>query len=501
MTLRRRPQAIVNVLLSASIIFYSVWEPVYLVLLSASIGTNYWLSQSMAPGTGTDRSRLKKLWAGIILNLVTLSYYKYAPIALGAFSWLSGQDLAVPSILLPLAISFFTLQQIAYLVDVYEGMVKPANDFKKFFLFVSFFPQLIAGPIVHMREIAPQLEWENQLKVSARFRAAGMLLFAMGLAKKVLIADQIQVYADLAYDAAAAGEIVTFVPAWCSALLYTFGLYFDFSGYSDMAVGLGMMFGVAIPFNFLSPYRATSIIQFWQRWHITLTQFITTYVYSSILRRLAKITFTKAMLVTSFSFLLVGLWHGPRWTYVIFGVLQGMLLVINHSWNRAKRTYKIKYNTSGFVPVFLGTFATFITVNICFVFFRADDVDAAFNLLKGMAGLNGATLNEYFMGRLGVLGVALEWLGLENTVAATRFFAGFREFYWIVLASLVVFTMPNSREVVDAFQKGNYDSWRYLGRFLAPKYESAVLGFTTGVMLILSLLGFTGVQEFIYFQF
>jgi alginate O-acetyltransferase complex protein AlgI len=502
LVLKSRPEQIVNVLLLASICFYAAWQPLYLILLTASIGFNHRLSQQLGPKSDTPtQSRIRRLWFGVGVNLLALCYYKYTPAVTGAYSWLSGNELPVPDIVLPLAISFFTLQQIAYLVDVYEGICPPEKNFRKFYLFVSFFPQLIAGPIVHLRDVIKQLEWKNQVAVQAKFRATGLFLFSIGLAKKVIIADQIQVYADLAYNAAAAGNTIGFVPAWSSSLLYTFGLYFDFSGYSDMAVGLAMVFGISIPFNFLSPYQATSIIQFWQRWHITLTQFITTYIYTATLRRLSKITFSRAMLVTTFSFMLVGLWHGPRWTYVIFGVLQGGLLVINHSWNRMKRHIKIRQKIPKPITHWAGLGLTFITVNICFVFFRADDTSAALLMLEGMAGLNGTELNEMYLTKLGPIGSLLEALGITSTTNPTLYFAGLREFYWLALLGITCWYLPNSKKIIEFVNSpAAVSPFQRTGK-IQHKLYSVTSGLITGILLTVALLSFTGVKEFIYFQF
>jgi alginate O-acetyltransferase complex protein AlgI len=267
------PSAAFGWLVLCSLFFYGWWNPPYLVLLCASIVLNYWLGSLL-------RNRHSKLvlYFGIALNLGAIAYYKYAGFFAETANTLLGTDYAVEKLLLPLGISFFTFQQITYLVESYRRTTVPHN-LTEYALFVSFFPQLIAGPIVHESQILPQFRNPAIFKFSYTNLALGLTIFAIGLGKKVLIADRLGFYASPVFAAAAAGEPLSAGRAWAGVLSYCMQLYFDFSGYSDMAIGLGLLFGIAIPLNFFSPYKATSIIEFWRRWHITLSHFLRDYLY------------------------------------------------------------------------------------------------------------------------------------------------------------------------------------------------------------------------------
>ncbi len=315
-------------LVLASLFFYAFWNAAYLWLLVPSIVINYGLGRALdAHPAGLSKKLLLAL--GVGANLAVLLYFKYAGFLVANIDLLFGSGLALGSIVLPLGVSFITFQKIAYLVDAYRGRARDPS-FIRFALFVSFFPQLIAGPIVHHAEIMPQLQPAHLKGVRAASVAAGLALFAFGMLKKVVLADGIAPTANLAFGDAAQGIEPGFSAAWAGALAYTLQLYFDFSGYSDMACGLALLFGVRLPANFYSPYKARSIIDFWRRWHITLSRFLRDYLYIPLggnrrgpTRRYVNILLTMT---------LGGLWHGAGWTFVLWGLYHGVLLLVNHAW-------------------------------------------------------------------------------------------------------------------------------------------------------------------------
>ena len=398
-------------LVAASLFFYARWRIAYLPLLLGSIITNYTLVSLLIRG----HKKKLWLWLGLAFNVGLLGYFKYADFFIGNLNAVSGSEFNLMRIVLPLGISFFTLQQIAYLVDVYEGLVKKQN-FVDYALFVSFFPQLIAGPIVHHKEMMPQFSKLRNHVFNYRNASRGLLVFAIGLFKKVIIADTFSVWASAGFDEASS---LTFFAAWTTSLCYTLQLYFDFSGYTDMALGAALMFNIKLPHNFRSPYKATNIIDYWNRWHLTLTRFITTYVYTPIVRAMGRMTFNKAMLATLVTMFISGLWHGAAWTFVIWGTMHGVAIVCAHTWKKSKRK----------MPTALAWFITFNFVNVALVVFRAREFADAVKVLRGMAGLSGFE-------------VTLPLAAIDGS-------------YWtvalIVAALVVVLTTRNSLEIRDRF--------------------------------------------------
>ncbi|MGR9037820.1 MAG: MBOAT family O-acyltransferase, partial [Gammaproteobacteria bacterium] len=315
-------------LVGASLFFYAWWNPAYLGLMLGSILFNYAIGISLSSDEFKS-SRKGILIIGITANLALLVYYKYANFFVDNLNALFGRFLYLDTVILPLAISFFTFQQIAYLVDTYKGETKELN-FLHYCLFVTFFPQLIAGPIVHHREMLPQFERDSLYSINVKRHAVGYTIFAFGLFKKLVLADGIAAYAIPAFQAADAGIQLTLFEAWTGALAYTFQLYFDFSGYSDMAIGLAMMFGIRLPLNFNSPYKATNIIEFWRRWHMTLSRFMRDYIYIPLGGN--KKGLVGRHLNLMITMLLGGLWHGAGWNFMFWGGLHGFYLIANHFW-------------------------------------------------------------------------------------------------------------------------------------------------------------------------
>lgn len=364
-------------LVLASLFFYSYWNVKYLPLLLASIGLNYLISGYIlryrkAKMKGAAQ---KAFWLGIVFNAGLLGFYKYTDFFIENLDLL-GANLPLLHIILPLGISFFTITQMVFLVDCYEGVAKERNLID-YALFVSFFPHLLAGPILYHKSMMKQFADEKLRWVDWENMARGFVLFVIGLAKKVIIADSFVKYVGIGYDNDT--STLTFFDAWLTALCYMTQLFFDFSGYSDMAVGLARMMNIKIPINFNSPYRAYGIIDFWSRFHMSLTTTITNYLYTPMVMNCKKITFPKAMLATFSAMFIAGIWHGAGWTFVVFGAIHGMGLVVNHVWK--------KFHFWMWRP--LGYALTLLTVLIGDVFFRAKSIGDALNMLTAMTGANG----------------------------------------------------------------------------------------------------------------
>ena len=368
--LGRRASLAVGVLVAASLFFYAWWNPIYLPLILGSIGFNF------AVGRGLHgRPRQRSLLAvGIAANLLLLGVFKYTDFALRNLADLTGLPLALPHIVLPLGISFFTFTQIAYLVDVHRGRAMEPS-LLNYALFVSFFPHLIAGPILHHSEMMPQFASTSNKQPQSFHIAAGLFLLAIGLIKKVCIADPLAPIVAAGFDHP---ENLSALSAWLSVVAYTLELYFDFSGYTDMALGAARMFNIQMPVNFDSPYHSTDIREFWRRWHMTLSRFLREYLYIPFGgNRHGEARTAVNVLAT---FLLGGLWHGAAWTFVAWGAMHGAGLVCLRAWER----------TGLRLPRAIAWALTFVFVMIAWVFFRASSLGAAATMLGAMAGMNAS---------------------------------------------------------------------------------------------------------------
>src|SRR5947209_594861 len=457
-------------LLAASMVFYAWWSPNFLLLLIASMLANYYIGYAIQRTSGRMRNPL--LFLGIAGNLGLLAYFKYADFFLDTLNTVTKSDLPLLHIILPLGISFFTFQKIAYLADIHARHVR-TRRLADFALFVFFCPQLIAGPIVHHSEVMPQfrllgaeeahdpqksraLAWENT--------AVGLTIFLIGLVKKVVIADQIARYVSPIYALASHEPVIGFVLAWQAALGYTVQLYFDFSGYSDMAIGLARLFGVRLPANFNSPYAARSIIDFWRRWHITLSRFLRDYVYIPLggnrhgpARRYLNLMLTM---------ILGGFWHGAGWTFILWGTLHGLYLLVAHAWESFARVR---------IPPPFAWGLTLIAVIVAWVIFRAPDLRSAGVILAGLTGMQG----------------------LHHPAAQAA------ETPAIVLISLALLgaaaILPNTQQIMRAYRP-------VLGPIppsnicvhLHPAIRFAALG---GVAAVAIMLLSWETSEFLYFQF
>ena len=375
-------------LIGASLVFYGLWNPAYLGLILGSVLFNFTLGKMMSKNVKLRTNYV--IAFGVAINLGILGYFKYTNFFIDNVNSLFSTEFHVNQIILPLAISFFTFQQIAYLVESYRGRT---GDYKflHYFLFVTFFPQLIAGPIVYHKETLPQFAKDTISRFKYENLAVGMSLFLLGLFKKVVIADTSAMYVSPYFDVAEGGGALTFVEGWVGALAYTFQLYFDFSGLSDMAIGLARMFGIIFPINFNSPYKVYNIIDFWQTWHITLSRFLRDYIFFPLSRsRKGTVNRYINLFITM---LLGGLWHGAGWTFVIWGGLHGLYLNINHGWRAIKPKFNLPFKLPSVVSNNLSWLVTFVAVIVAWVFFRAPTIQSAFHVLGAMFGFNGFSLS------------------------------------------------------------------------------------------------------------
>jgi len=456
-------------LVFTSLFFYSWWNIMYLPLILISILFNYTITNTMIEYDKSRRKYFSKkslLHAGLLFNIGLLVYFKYMDFFISNTNTISGSDIELLHLALPLAISFFTLQQIAFLIDSYEGLVKEKN-FLDYTIFVTFFPQLIAGPIVHHKEMMPQFANVRNKVKNYKNIAIGLFIFSIGLFKKVVIADTFAVWATQGFDVA---TTLNLFEAWVTSLSYTFQLYFDFSGYTDMAIGAALLFNIKLPINFNSPYKATGMIDFWQRWHITLSNFITTYIYTPIVRSFDRLTFHKAMFATVITFLIAGLWHGASWMFIIFGGLHGLGLIINHYWKKRK----IKLN------VVLAWFITFNFVNITFVFFRAKEWDDAVKVLGSMFSLDNIVLPNFLASKL----ASLSKYGIEFGALATNLSAAGKDLIiWLLIGFILILVFKNSMDKLKLFKPSAINSFVF------------IMAFT------ISLYKLSGYSEFLYFRF
>ena len=367
-------------LVAASLAFYSWWGLAYLPLIVISILVNYGVGTALGFARLSPFNRRALLIAGLGFNLVLLGYFKYANFFVDNANSLAGTNFHLDRIVLPLAISFFTFQKIAYLVDSYRGETLGYN-FLNYALFVTFFPQLIAGPIVHHKEVVPQFsDSKNGLPNNANI-ATGLCILSIGLFKKVMIADTFAMYVVTGFDSEGA---LRCIDAWAASLGYSFQLYFDFSGYTDIAIGSALIFNIRLPINFNSPYQATNIQDFWRRWHITLSRFLRDYVYIPLGGNKSGELSTYFNLVLTF--LIGGLWHGASWMFVIWGGMHGAAIVLHRAWSRYGRQ----------MPAALAWFVTFSFVNVAWVFFRARDMNSAHRVLAGMINVGDGSLLKMF---------------------------------------------------------------------------------------------------------
>jgi len=453
---RVRASFAVGALVAASLFFYGWWNPRYLPLILGSIGFNFavgaLLRRAQASG-GHEAWRGALLAFGVGANLALLALFKYADFAVANARAITGLPLALPHIVLPLGISFFTFTQIAYLVDVHRGRAKEPS-LLNYALFVSFFPHLLAGPIIHHSEMMPQFASRSNKRPQPSQLAAGLFLLAIGMVKKVCIADPLAPVVAAGFDHP---QSLSALAAWLAVLAYTLEIYFDFSGYTDMALGAARMFNIRLPVNFDSPYRSTGIREFWRRWHMTLSRFLREYLYIPLGgNRGGRMRTARNVLVT---FLLGGLWHGAAWTFVVWGALHGIALVVERAWER----------TGMRLPRALAWGVTFLFVMIAWVFFRASSLAAAGAMLAAMLGRNGG--GEPWRDALAHLLAPDAQTSLAVSVAA------------LAVGLAVLALQRNSNALVESFRP----TW--------PRGAAVAVG------LVWSVLQLGKVTPFLYFNF
>jgi alginate O-acetyltransferase complex protein AlgI len=483
-----RPTLAVYWLLICSLAFYGYWNPLFLPLLVGSIAANYTIGCLL-----WRRHRRPLLWAGVALNIVVLAVFKYAHFVADNILGPDHVPEFIAGIVLPLAISFFTFQQIAFLVDVWRGRTAPRR-WDTYALYVTFFPHLIAGPIVRHQQLEPQLRRiGDPRRHIGRLVLIGLILVVIGLSKKVILADSLAPYADAVFDIAAQGYEIGMFDAWFGTLAYTLQLYFDFSGYSDMAIGLALMCGLRMPVNFWSPYKATNIVEFWRRWHITLSAFFRDYVYVPLggsragpARRSLNLLLVMA---------LVGLWHGAGWTFLLWGLYHGMLLVIVHGWRSwrsrgpAGSPLQANLRVSSAEPRLtskraLSWLATFLALCVGWALFRAETMAVAEAILRGLVGQYGFVTNRlsqleirpYYIGSALIAGGLVIALVLPNSLQ------------WVQRAvrveGLRAYADPASR----ALQRLHPLGWKF--------------GLAVGAMAYLAVASISSAStEFLYFNF
>jgi alginate O-acetyltransferase complex protein AlgI len=479
-----------------SIVFYAWWNVAFVFLLLGSIGFNFSCGIALQRLTTRLHMQMAVLISGIAANLGLLFFYKYL---FSLLNWLSAigitPHLSTTSVILPLGISFFTFTQIGYLVDCKSGIAKGRN-LLDYILFVTFFPHLIAGPILHHREMMPQFANRDTYRLNTENIAVGLSIFTIGLAKKVIIADGLLQTVQFAFGSR---DALPAEAAWCGALAYSMQLYFDFSGYSDMSVGLARMFGIRFPANFNSPYKATCIIDFWQRWHMTLTRYLNLYLYNPItlwvMRRRAargapvsrKATATPAGFATMvamplfFTMILAGIWHGAGLQFLLFGLLHSTYLTINHAWRifgpKAPVTPHPRWRSWGIVAA--KWLVTYLAVLLAQIMFRAASVPDAMHLIAGMLGLHQPT---------GELTYELEKL------------LSFKNWVKIGIAFAIALLMPNSNEIMVRYAPV-LDKVRTSVPAMLQWRPQARWGVAIGVLAATALLHLAGATEFLYFQF
>ncbi len=461
---KRLTEASKGFLVVSSLFFYSWWNVIYLPLILISMVFNYVIGASLTQNnTNTKVSRKHLLILGVIGNIGLLGYFKYSDFFISNVNTIFDTDVPLLHLALPLAISFFTFQQIAYLVDSYRLETKE-YDFLNYAVFVSFFPQLIAGPIVHHKEMMPQFAKIANKTIRYDNIAKGLFIFSIGLFKKVVIADTFAVWASKGFDVA---ENLNLIEAWATSLSYTFQLYFDFSGYTDMAIGAALLFNIKLPINFDSPYKSKDIQEFWRRWHITLSRFLKDYIYIPLggNRKGNFRTYNNLMA----TFIIGGIWHGAGWTFVFWGFLHGLALVIHRIWK------SFGFKLWGWIAWLI----TFNFINIAWVFFRAKEWEDAIKVLTGMFSFDNIVLPAQLESKLSFLSTyGITFANWAKDIGGTN-----RTAIWLIVGFVLILFFSNSTQKLKKFKLS---------------YQNALLA---GFAFVAGVLSLNRVSEFLYFNF
>jgi alginate O-acetyltransferase complex protein AlgI len=511
-------------LILVSLVFYAWWRPVNVLIIAPSIVLNFALARILLrlnAGDGSRRASRAVLLLGIAFNVVFLGVFKYTDFISSTINDVFGANLVLRHIILPLGISFITFQKIAFLIDVQARRVR-SFTFQDYCTFVLFFPQLIAGPIVHYREMMPQFH-----AASCRFDkenfAIGLTLLVFGLFKKVVFADQIALLVTPVYNNAAAGDKTSFVLAWMAAIGFTLQIYFDFSGYTDMALGLARFFGIRLPPNFNSPLRASNIIDYWLRWNMTLTRFLTGYLYNPLVlwltrRRLAKGkpgfggrnqtvgAFVSLLMVpTLVTMFISGLWHGAGYGFIVWGLLHGCYLTINHGWRVVAARLWPGRPSYDRVMKPAGLVLTFVSVTTAMVFFRAPTMTSAIDLVKGIIGLNGIALPQALFDHLGPLTSALHGIGViaAESLSSQDFV---KTAIWICFLMFVALACPNTLQILARYEPAlgvkPQPTKLAIGRIKIVEWgPSLPWAIAVSAIAGIAIVSIGGPSEFLYWQF
>lgn len=450
-------------LLATSLLFYGWWSLSYLWLIGGSILFNY----SMARCIGVFPARRLLTGLAVVANLALLAYYKYADFFIANLNALADTHIGLLSLALPLGISFFTFTQIAFLIDVYRGQVREYS-LSHYSLFVTYFPHLIAGPILHHRDMMPQLAVSGAQKADWHNIHTGICLIAIGLLKKVALADSLAPDVNEGFRTASA---LLFHEAWMTSLGYSLQLYFDFSGYTDIAIGSALLCNIRLPANFQSPYRATNIQDFWRRWHMTLSRWLRDYLYIPLGGNRHGIIRCHMALLLTFTF--GGLWHGASWTFVLWGILHGLAAMLHKGWRAAGLR----------MPASVGWLLTFLFANAAWVFFRADSLADALHVLQGMAGLHGYAPGSVLVAMASNVADASTWNPLTESSSG-------RKLMLVVIGLLVVGLCPESLSL-------SRKPWLVSGN----RRSVVLTGMLLGAALFYTFFLATGIKSFIYFYF
>jgi alginate O-acetyltransferase complex protein AlgI len=511
-------------LILVSLVFYGWWRPLNVLIIGPSIIVNFFLARVILRLNRNEHSRRASkavLLLGIAFNVVFLGIFKYTDFVVGSINDVFGANFVLTHIILPLGISFITFQKIAFLIDVHGGRIR-SFTFQDYCTFVLFFPQLIAGPIVHYREMMPQFH-----ATSCRFNqenvAVGLTLLLFGLFKKVVLADKMAPLVTPIYEHAASGANIPFATAWMAAIGFTLQIYFDFSGYTDMALGLARLFGIKLPPNFNSPLRASSIIDFWLRWHMTLTRFLTAYIYNPLALALTRRHMAKGgrpgfggrnttigafvslvMVPTVITMGISGIWHGAGYGFVVWGLLHGLYITINHAWRlAAARLWPDKRRYERWMkPV--GHLVTFFTVTAPMIFFRAPTITSAIDLMKGIVGLNGLGLPRDILDRLGPLAGVMHRIGVSDAFWNGQDFINTGR--WMCLLLFIALVLPNTLQILDRYEPalgvepGSTKSW--IGKISIPRWgPSLPWAIAMSAIAAVAFISIGGPSEFLYWQF
>jgi len=500
-------------IIAASLFFYAWWNPVNVLIIAPSVAINFVLARALQRlrKRGSRGAARAVLLAGIAFNVAFLGYFKYSNFLVGAANDVFGTQMVLARVILPLGISFITFQKIAFLIDVHAGRVE-SFTLQDYCLFVLFFPQLIAGPIVHYREMMPQFH-----RASCRFDkgdvAVGVTLFAFGLVKKAFIADRVAAFVSPIYGQASAGGSVGLAAGWIAAIGFTLQIYFDFSGYTDMALGIARFFGIRLPPNFNSPLQASSIIDFWLRWHMTLTRFLTAYIYNPLALWLTRRRAARGlpafagrnksvgaflellMFPTLLTMLVSGIWHGAGYTFIVWGVLHGVFLTANNGWRLAGPKLRLDNGAQKRLMRTAGVIITLACVASSMVIFRSPNLKTSGRIFQGMFGLHGLGLS----GLKSSVDVSLAQLAV-----------------WIAGPALVALVCPNTLQILRRYEPAL--GWKVSGPGAAPVLGSGPrdaataeprlawkpsLAWAAAVSAIawIGLIYLGGRSEFLYWQF